>query len=82
MVGLVPSQFARFSVNVTPSCYLINTLYEVIGEPPEDGAVHLMTMLDPEKVVVGATGVLGVCADRIVTISEGAEIPCTFLDCT
>lgn len=31
-----------------------------MGEPPEMGAVHLMIMSVPWKVVVGAAGVFGV----------------------
>jgi hypothetical protein len=43
------------------------------------GAVHVTITLLAETEVVGATGVEGTNADKIVTLSEKSDIPNEFL---
>lgn len=53
-----------------------------MGEPPLDGANHVITISEPTNSVVGAVGIFGVYADRIVTSSEKSEKPNELRDCT
>jgi len=58
-------------------------MYEVIAEPPFDGATQLMVTLVFEfTVVVGAAGTLGIAAALIDTSDESGPSPTRFLAVT
>jgi hypothetical protein len=45
-------------------------MYPIMGEPFSKGAVHYITIFGPSIIVVGATGISGICAANIVTSFE------------
>jgi hypothetical protein len=49
-----------------------------MGLPLADGAYQVTTMLEPELVVEGELGVLGLIAYKIVDSAEGSEYPTLF----
>ena len=66
-----------------PSLCRIFTVYEVIGEPPLDGAAQLIVTLTLVFiVVVGAAGALGIDAALIDTSDESGPKPTRFLAVT
>jgi hypothetical protein len=50
-------------------------MYEVIGEPPDMGAVHEMCTSSPNTTVTGSLGLYGIYAAKMITWSEYAERP-------
>jgi len=58
----------------------MNTLYEVIFNPFVAGAVQLIIILFATTEVVGATGVEGTVAHKIVIMLLGLLYPNEFLD--
>ena len=59
-----------------PSLYLILTVYDVIADPPLEGAVQLIVTLTLVLVdVVGAAGTAGIAAALIVNSDESALKP-------
>lgn len=54
----------------------------MIIEPPELGAVHATIMLEPDAVVVGATGFEGGYAARAYCGADGELNPTEFLAST
>lgn len=69
-------QFSVSNVNVCSSLYLIATLYELIAEPPLNGATQLIVTLTLEfTAVVGACGTLGMAAALMATEDESGPRP-------
>ena len=70
-------------MNVCSSFYRIETVYELITEPPFDGATQLIVTLTLVfTAVVGAAGTLGMAAALIDTSFESAPRPLRFLATT
>ena len=69
-------QLADSVVYVCSSLWRILTVYEVIVEPPLDGAVQLIvTLTFLFTIVVGAAGTLGIVAALIDTSDESWPKP-------
>ena len=59
------------------------TLYAFMAEPPSlVGGYHCIMTLSEDTVVVGASGAMGLKAQRTVNPLEKSEMPNEFLDCT
>jgi len=53
--------------------YLIETVYDSMGEPLIAGSCHYTITFDPDMVVVGAIGVSGLEAASTATSAEYSE---------
>jgi hypothetical protein len=53
-----------------------------MAEPPDEGAIQRTTRLGWTNSVIGAKGMLGVWAERILTVSEKSERPNELRDWT
>ena len=71
MPASAPLQLAGSVLKVTPSLYLIFIVYEVIGEPPLNGADQvIVTPVLETTEVTGEVGVLGLAAALIENSDE------------